>query len=223
MVRGAIPLSASDLTISRNVRRLREDRKLSQAELSAALRARGFPFTPAAVSKVEMVDGGVNQRRVSASELVAIAEVFGVTLDELVQPYLEGSAALKKAAGHAVDYVHALSAARENAVAALTAAEAFRRAHPHLIADGGLDSALASPEYTALVDSIRDEDLISLYRLTPNPSASKVGEWTTDGVDLNWQASSELANLRWEFGDKDEVVRHYRETGEYLIEDFSID
>jgi transcriptional regulator with XRE-family HTH domain len=61
-----------DANIAANVRAYREAAGISQEELAQRMADRGFPFTQATVWKVEN-----GQRPVRASELTALADVFG--------------------------------------------------------------------------------------------------------------------------------------------------
>lgn len=61
-----------------NMRALRETLKLSQEELAEQMSQQGFPFHQATIYKIE--SGG---RRVQLSEAVAIAAIFGVTVERM--------------------------------------------------------------------------------------------------------------------------------------------
>lgn len=61
-----------DQNIAANVRAYREAAGISQEEMAQRMADRGFPFTQATIWKVES-----GQRPVKASELIALADVFG--------------------------------------------------------------------------------------------------------------------------------------------------
>jgi transcriptional regulator with XRE-family HTH domain len=64
-----------------NIRRLRETRGHSLRVLSEKLKANGRPVSPDAILKVEQ-----GLRRVDVDDLVAFADVFGVTVAQLLDP-----------------------------------------------------------------------------------------------------------------------------------------
>ncbi|GHV07160.1 hypothetical protein FACS1894217_07370 [Clostridia bacterium] len=61
------------------VRTLREERGLSQEQLAAKLQCEGINLAQKAVSRIEL-----GSRVVADFELVALARIFGVTLDALL-------------------------------------------------------------------------------------------------------------------------------------------
>ncbi len=67
--------------LTENLQHLCKERRLSLNKLSAALEAAGRPIPPLGLSR--LVKG---ERRVDVDELVALAEVFGVTPGELLAP-----------------------------------------------------------------------------------------------------------------------------------------
>lgn len=71
-----------DANIAANVRAYREAAGISQEELAQRIADRGFPFTQATVWKVES-----GQRPLKASELIALADVFGrILVTDLTKP-----------------------------------------------------------------------------------------------------------------------------------------
>lgn len=60
---------------------LRKERKIKQKELLAKLQTHGIEITQPGLSALEG-----QQRKVTDSELVALANIFGVSLNELVRP-----------------------------------------------------------------------------------------------------------------------------------------
>jgi transcriptional regulator with XRE-family HTH domain len=64
-----------------NVERLRREHGLSERKLSSMLEAAGRPIPPLGLARIRRL-----QRRVDVDELAALAEVLGVTPDELLAP-----------------------------------------------------------------------------------------------------------------------------------------
>ncbi len=64
-----------------NIERLRKERGMRQFELVQQMQLRGVDINPSSLSKLE---GQV--RIASDRELYAIAQIFSVTMEELVQP-----------------------------------------------------------------------------------------------------------------------------------------
>lgn len=62
----------------RNIRRIREERKMTQDTLSAKLQVRGCDITRSAVAKME-----VGQRHIYPDEIKLIKEILNVSYDEL--------------------------------------------------------------------------------------------------------------------------------------------
>lgn len=67
--------------VRRNVRRLREQQRLNQGDITAKLQAAGYPMLTTVFSKTER-----GQRRVDVDDLVALAAVLGVTPAQLLEP-----------------------------------------------------------------------------------------------------------------------------------------
>lgn len=75
-------------TLRENVRRLREDQRLTYVELSDRLSAAGRPIPVLGLRRIER-----GERRVDADDLVALAVVLGVNPSTLLLPYtVEGDA-----------------------------------------------------------------------------------------------------------------------------------
>ena len=68
-----------------NIERLRKERGMRQFELVQQMQLRGVDINPSSLSKLE---GQV--RIASDRELYAIAQIFSVTMEELVQPQDKG-------------------------------------------------------------------------------------------------------------------------------------
>lgn len=66
---------------AQRVRQLREAAKLSQAQLAAKLTAEGTKFDPSAITRLEK-----GTRMIRLNEAVAIADTFGVKLEEMLLP-----------------------------------------------------------------------------------------------------------------------------------------
>lgn len=64
----------------RNIRRIREKRKMTQDTLSAKLQVRGCDITRSAVAKME-----VGQRHIYPDEIKLIREILNVSYDELFE------------------------------------------------------------------------------------------------------------------------------------------
>lgn len=64
----------------RNIRRIREERKMTQDTLSAKLQVRGCDITRSAVAKME-----VGQRHIYPDEIKLIKEILNVSYDELFE------------------------------------------------------------------------------------------------------------------------------------------
>jgi transcriptional regulator with XRE-family HTH domain len=79
--RPAAQYGPTAVTVAENVQRLRKRRELSIYQLSALLRERGRPITPAAVGKIER-----QQRQVTVDDLAALAVIFGVSPAALLLP-----------------------------------------------------------------------------------------------------------------------------------------
>lgn len=75
------PLGAAGNNLRRNIRRLREQRRWSYREVEERLAQAGRLITALAVSAI---DSG--ERRVDVDDLVALATVFDVGIEELLQP-----------------------------------------------------------------------------------------------------------------------------------------
>ena len=73
-MKGGGDVTNRDVTISRNIKRLREDAGMSQAELS-----RRLSMSQAFINRVENL-----RAKAPADLLIGVAEVFNCTLDELV-------------------------------------------------------------------------------------------------------------------------------------------
>lgn len=64
--------------IGDNIRRLRENRKITQDLLATRMQLRGCDITRSAVAKIE-----VGQRHLYPDELLLIKEILGVRFDEI--------------------------------------------------------------------------------------------------------------------------------------------
>ena len=68
-----------DKRVGERVRRAREKKGLTQAQLAARLQVRGCDLTRSALAKIE-----AGQRHVYAREIKVLKEVLGVTFDDLL-------------------------------------------------------------------------------------------------------------------------------------------
>lgn len=78
------------LTVGRNIRRLRKERKMSSIALSQALRARGIRLQDTQIRRMET--GALHGRStpaVTVDHLVAFAWVLGVATTDLLTPSCE--------------------------------------------------------------------------------------------------------------------------------------
>ena len=67
------------------IERLRKERNMKQLDLVSQMQVLGVDINPSSLSKLE------GQQRVATDyELRAIANIFGVSMDELVQPLEDG-------------------------------------------------------------------------------------------------------------------------------------
>lgn len=64
--------------VGNNIRRLRENRKLTQEQLSAKLQIRNCDITRSALAKIE-----VGQRHIYIDEIKCLKEILNVSFDEL--------------------------------------------------------------------------------------------------------------------------------------------
>ncbi|MBE6814365.1 MAG: helix-turn-helix transcriptional regulator [Clostridia bacterium] len=69
--------------IGNNVKKLRKQRKISQKAMAEKLQLNGFEFSDLTILRIEQ-----GTRFVPDYEVVAIAEFFGVTTDELMKTEL---------------------------------------------------------------------------------------------------------------------------------------
>lgn len=69
--------------IGNNVKKLRKQRKISQKAMAEKLQLNGFEFSDLTILRIEQ-----GARFVPDYEVVAIAEFFGVTTDELMKTEL---------------------------------------------------------------------------------------------------------------------------------------
>lgn len=69
--------------IGNNVKKLRKQRKISQKAMAEKLQLNGFEFSDLTILRIEQ-----GTRFVPDYEVVAIAEFFGVTTDELLKTEL---------------------------------------------------------------------------------------------------------------------------------------
>lgn len=65
--------------IGKNIRAIRESRKMTQEQLSAKLQVLGCDITRSALAKIE-----VGQRHIYIDEVKLIKEILDVTFDELI-------------------------------------------------------------------------------------------------------------------------------------------
>lgn len=65
--------------IGKNIRAIRESRKMTQEQLSAKLQVLGCDITRSAIAKIE-----VGQRHIYIDEVKLIKEILDVTFDELI-------------------------------------------------------------------------------------------------------------------------------------------
>lgn len=78
---GHPPIGEAGMNVIANVERLRQDRNLSYRTLSDRLGAAGRPILPTVLHRMSQ-----GKRRVDADDLVAFAEVLGVSPADLLQP-----------------------------------------------------------------------------------------------------------------------------------------
>lgn len=64
--------------VGKNIRRIREDRGMTQDTLAAKLQLRGCDITRSAVAKIE-----VGQRHLYPDEIILIREILNTTYDEI--------------------------------------------------------------------------------------------------------------------------------------------
>ena len=76
----------STCNVGAEIRKLRESAELSQAELAGLV----------GVSRPSLVNIESDKRKVSAEELIRFAEVFGLTMDQIVDPSLRPEAVVEK-------------------------------------------------------------------------------------------------------------------------------
>ena len=107
MARATIPFTDNERVISANVRALREQRRLSQTDLAAAM---GGGWTANTVSKIETINGA-NNRHLSADELVRLARVLQVSLSEIATENIAGSPEFVAAVRAGEEYIDAVVAA----------------------------------------------------------------------------------------------------------------
>lgn len=88
MARSGIPLGATGRTVAANVHRLRKARGMSVRALASALNELGRPITGSGITRLEGQTEGAapNPRRVDVDDLVALAQVFGVSPSALLLP-----------------------------------------------------------------------------------------------------------------------------------------
>jgi transcriptional regulator with XRE-family HTH domain len=87
MARAAVPFTKTERVIAENIRSLREQRRMSQADLAEAMDG---GWTATTVSKIETIDGA-NTRHLNADELVRLAKCLRMNLDDLTKPNIAGS------------------------------------------------------------------------------------------------------------------------------------
>lgn len=61
------------------IRQIREQKKMTQEQLSAKLQTLGCDLTRSAIAKIE-----VGQRHIYADEIKLICQIFGISCDELL-------------------------------------------------------------------------------------------------------------------------------------------
>lgn len=88
MSRSAIPLGPTGRTVAANVHRLRKAKGMSTRALASALNELGRPITGSGVTRLEGLTEAAapNPRRVDVDDLVALAQVFGVSPSALLLP-----------------------------------------------------------------------------------------------------------------------------------------
>jgi hypothetical protein len=75
------PLGTAGHNVRRNISRLRQERRFTYVELSELLTASGRPIPVLGLRRIEH-----GERRVDADDLVALAAVFGVAPELLLDP-----------------------------------------------------------------------------------------------------------------------------------------
>lgn len=75
------PLGPTGNNVRRNIRRLREQRRWSYREVEERLSRAGRAISPLELSAID-----TGERRVDVDELVALAAVFDLSIEELLQP-----------------------------------------------------------------------------------------------------------------------------------------
>ncbi|GKQ35171.1 helix-turn-helix domain-containing protein [Streptomyces sp. A012304] len=78
------PLGPAGHNVRRTVRRLREDRRWSYVELSERLAKEGRSIPVLGLSRLER-----GERRVDVDDLMALAAVFGLSPEQLMEPPAE--------------------------------------------------------------------------------------------------------------------------------------
>lgn len=76
----------TDQRFAENLRVIREDRRMSQAELARQMKGRGWPYHQQTVHKVE-----AGARKVGLGEAKDLAEILGTSVDRLTWPTREAS------------------------------------------------------------------------------------------------------------------------------------
>jgi transcriptional regulator with XRE-family HTH domain len=75
------PLGPAGNNVRRNIRRLREQRQWAYRDVEERLAQAGRPIPALAQSAID-----AGERHVDADDLVALAAVFGLSVEELLQP-----------------------------------------------------------------------------------------------------------------------------------------
>ena len=83
-----MPAGLADEQFAANVRDERERKQMSQADLAARMRERGWSWHPQTVQKIE-----AGHRKVSVGEAEALARLLGTTMERLTWPGRAASAA----------------------------------------------------------------------------------------------------------------------------------
>src|SRR5215217_3528095 len=72
-----------EANLAERIRREREQRHWSPADLAMKMTDSGCSISTSAIYKIE---GGDPPRRIAVDELIALAQVFGATVDDLLTP-----------------------------------------------------------------------------------------------------------------------------------------
>ncbi|MHC5795306.1 helix-turn-helix domain-containing protein [Lacisediminihabitans sp. FW035] len=172
MARASIPFTDTERVIAENIRQLREQRRMSQSDLAEAMSG---GWTATTVSKIETINGA-NTRHLNADEMVRLAKILSVKLDDLTQPNVAGSSEFVSAMRAGEAFNEALFAAVTAANDAIQYSDEFLAAQDLVSKDEleALDPPLRSA-YEELFTYFNGEMLGALSRVPKAMSDSAAG------------------------------------------------